>query len=195
MFKRPRHDRPSDARRPRLGRHGVLPPPEWNDLAPPQAQAAQIRSSRKSKAEAHGRSGERLARALDANSAPPTSRWASSSRPAPTSSAPKSRATLPNCKIACRHSAAEAARQILTAELGATHLASPRRHRRSGRRRLDRASSQESNCARNEGEAQAIPRHQNPAPQHRTRLRERTRSLRLGRTPSRILRRRGCAAA
>ncbi len=46
-----------------LGSHGVLPPPEWEDLAPPQAKLLKFIFPR-SKAEAHGRSGERLARAL-----------------------------------------------------------------------------------------------------------------------------------
>ena len=46
-----------------LGAHGVLPPPEWNDLAPPQAKLLKYIFP-KSSAEAHGRSGERLARAL-----------------------------------------------------------------------------------------------------------------------------------
>ena len=46
-----------------LGSHGVLPPPEWNDLVPPQASLLKFVFP-KSKAEAHGRSGERLARAL-----------------------------------------------------------------------------------------------------------------------------------
>ncbi|NOT40642.1 MAG: 2-polyprenylphenol 6-hydroxylase [Alphaproteobacteria bacterium] len=46
-----------------LGQHGVLPPAEWEDLAPPQARLLKYIFP-KSKAEAHGRSGERLARAL-----------------------------------------------------------------------------------------------------------------------------------
>jgi ubiquinone biosynthesis protein len=41
----------------------VLPPPEWAELAPPQLRLLTI-FFRKSKAEMHGRSGERLARAL-----------------------------------------------------------------------------------------------------------------------------------
>jgi ubiquinone biosynthesis protein len=46
-----------------LGAHGVLPPPEWADLAPPQAQLLGL-VFRKRKAKKHGRTGERLARAL-----------------------------------------------------------------------------------------------------------------------------------
>jgi ubiquinone biosynthesis protein len=46
-----------------LGQHGVLPPAEWNDLAPPQAKFLKFIFP-KSKADAQGRSGERLARAL-----------------------------------------------------------------------------------------------------------------------------------
>jgi ubiquinone biosynthesis protein len=46
-----------------LGAHGVLPPPEWQALAPPQAKLLKL-FFRKSKADMHGRSGERLARAL-----------------------------------------------------------------------------------------------------------------------------------
>ncbi len=46
-----------------LGRHGVLPPPEWSDLVPPQAKLLKFVFP-KSRAETHGRSGERLARAL-----------------------------------------------------------------------------------------------------------------------------------
>ncbi|MEQ1865461.1 MAG: 2-polyprenylphenol 6-hydroxylase [Micropepsaceae bacterium] len=46
-----------------LGAHGVLPPPEWTDLAPPQMAPLKW-IFRKSKAEMHGRTGERLARAL-----------------------------------------------------------------------------------------------------------------------------------
>lgn len=46
-----------------LGSHGVLPPPEWDDLAPPQAKLLKFIFP-KSKADAQGRSGERLARAL-----------------------------------------------------------------------------------------------------------------------------------
>jgi len=46
-----------------LGAHGVLPPPEWAALAPPQARLLSF-LFRKSKSELHGRSGQRLARAL-----------------------------------------------------------------------------------------------------------------------------------
>ena len=46
-----------------LAAHGVLPPPEWSELAPPQLRLLTL-FFRKSKAEMHGRSGERLARAL-----------------------------------------------------------------------------------------------------------------------------------
>jgi ubiquinone biosynthesis protein len=46
-----------------LGAHGVLPPPEWTDLAPPQIAPLKW-IFRSSKAEMHGRTGERLARAL-----------------------------------------------------------------------------------------------------------------------------------
>jgi len=46
-----------------LGAHGVLPPPEWAELAPPQLKLLSI-LFRKSKAEMHGRTGERLSRAL-----------------------------------------------------------------------------------------------------------------------------------
>ncbi len=46
-----------------LGAHGVLPPPEWAGLAPPQLRLLAL-FFRKSKAEMHGRSGQRLARAL-----------------------------------------------------------------------------------------------------------------------------------
>ncbi len=46
-----------------LGRHGVLPPAEWEELTPPQAKLLRFIFP-KSKAEAHGRTGERLARAL-----------------------------------------------------------------------------------------------------------------------------------
>ena len=46
-----------------LGAHGVLPPPEWADLAPPQMRLASL-IFRKQKAKMQGRTGERLARAL-----------------------------------------------------------------------------------------------------------------------------------
>ena len=46
-----------------LGTHGVLPPPEWASLAPPEMRLAGF-VFRKSKAKMQGRTGERLARAL-----------------------------------------------------------------------------------------------------------------------------------
>lgn len=46
-----------------LGSYGVLPPPEWKELAPPQLRFLGFIFPR-SKASRHGRSGERLARAL-----------------------------------------------------------------------------------------------------------------------------------
>ena len=46
-----------------LGAHGVLPPPEWAALAPPQTRLLGI-VFRKKQAKMHGRTGERLARAL-----------------------------------------------------------------------------------------------------------------------------------
>jgi ubiquinone biosynthesis protein len=46
-----------------LGQHGVLPPPEWEQFAPPQAKLLRWVFP-KSKKEMHGRTGERLARAL-----------------------------------------------------------------------------------------------------------------------------------
>ncbi len=47
-----------------LGAHGVLPPPEWKELAPPQLRFLSLLFPR-SKPAQHGRSGERLARALN----------------------------------------------------------------------------------------------------------------------------------
>jgi len=46
-----------------LGEHGVLPPPEWAEFAPPEVRALTYLFPSK-KAKLHGRSGERLARAL-----------------------------------------------------------------------------------------------------------------------------------
>ncbi|MCE9524099.1 MAG: 2-polyprenylphenol 6-hydroxylase [Alphaproteobacteria bacterium] len=46
-----------------LGTHGVLPPPEWATLAPPQLRLLSF-VFRKSKGEMQGRTGQRLARAL-----------------------------------------------------------------------------------------------------------------------------------
>ncbi len=46
-----------------LGAHGVLPPAEWADMAPPEMRLLSL-VFRKSKAKMSGRTGERLARAL-----------------------------------------------------------------------------------------------------------------------------------
>src|SRR5262245_43358971 len=46
-----------------LGAHGVLPPPEWAHLAPPEMRLAGF-VFRKQKAKMVGRTGQRLARAL-----------------------------------------------------------------------------------------------------------------------------------
>src|SRR5262245_57859387 len=46
-----------------LGAYGVLPPPEWEALAPPEARLLKL-VFRKNKAKMQGRTGERLARAL-----------------------------------------------------------------------------------------------------------------------------------
>ncbi len=46
-----------------LGAHGVLPPPEWASMAPPEMRLLSL-IFRKSKKHMHGRTGERLVRAL-----------------------------------------------------------------------------------------------------------------------------------